>query len=44
MAKKPKGWGAFHALARKIVAVPKAKVDARVAQKRAESTGNPQKK
>lgn len=31
--KKPRGWGAFDELARKIVAVPKADVDAAKAKK-----------
>lgn len=28
---KPRGWGAFDALARKVAAVPKEKVDAAIA-------------
>lgn len=44
MAKKPKGFRAFDKLAKRIVAVPKEKVEARIAQKRAESTDSPQKK
>lgn len=32
--KKPKGWNKFNALARQIVAVPKAKVDAAIARER----------
>lgn len=39
---KPKGWQAFHALAKRVVAVPKSKVDAAIAQKR-EPTPNPPK-
>ncbi len=31
---KPKGFGAFHKLAKKIVAVPKDKVDAAIARER----------
>lgn len=41
--KAPKGMGKFKALARKVIAVPKDKVDAKIAQKRAESPRNPQK-
>lgn len=42
--KKPKGWGVFHALAKRVVAVPKAAVDERIAQKKAQSTRIPPKK
>ena len=44
MAKKPKGFGKFSRLLKRVVAVPKDKVDARIAQKRDDSTDNPQKK
>jgi hypothetical protein len=44
MADKPKGWNRFAALAKRIVAVPKEKVEARIAQKRRESTTRPPKK
>lgn len=44
MAKKPIGMGKFRALAKKIVAVPKEKVDAAITKKRAESPRNPQNK
>lgn len=43
MAKKPKGWNKFNARAKRIVAVPKTKVDEAIAQKR-EPTDNPPKK
>lgn len=43
MKGKPPGWGKFHKLAKRLVAVPKDKVDARMEQKR-QSTDNPQKK
>lgn len=43
-AKKPPGINKFNALLRRVVAVPKDKVDARIAQKKADSTDNPQKK
>jgi len=41
-AKKPKGFNKFHSLLKRVVAVPKDKVDARMAEKK--STDNPQKK
>lgn len=41
---KPKGWGAFSTLLKKVVSVPKEKVDAKIAQKREQSTNDPQKK
>lgn len=42
--KKPKGWAAFHTLAKKIVAVPKDKVDAAIARERkANKRRSPQK-
>lgn len=44
MAKKPEGFAAFHKLAKRVVAAPKDKVEARIAQKRAESTNRPPKK
>jgi type IV secretory pathway protease TraF len=44
MADKPRGWNRFAALAKRIVAVPKEKVEARIAQKRRESTTRPPKK
>lgn len=44
MAKKPKGFGAFHKLAKRLVAIPKEKVDQRIAEKREDSTRNPPKK
>jgi hypothetical protein len=34
MAKKPKGYDAFDALTRKLIAVPKEKVDAKIAADR----------
>lgn len=42
--KKPEGWGAFDALAKRLVAVPKIKVEQRIARKRAKSTRRPPKK
>jgi len=42
--KKPPGINKFAALARKIVAVPKEKVDARIAKEKSESPRRPQKK
>lgn len=33
--RKPRGWGAFNALARKLVAVPKDAVDKAIVQKKA---------
>lgn len=42
--KKPRGFGAFAALAKKVVAVPKEKVDAAIAAKKAQSTRRPRKK
>lgn len=41
---KPRGWGKFDALAKKIVAVPKDKVDKAIARQRKKRTGRPQKK
>lgn len=43
MAKKPKGWNSFNKLAKRIVAVPKSKVDEASAEKR-KPTRNPRKK
>lgn len=43
-AKKPTGFNKFHSLLKRVVAVPKDKVDERIAQKKADSTDNPQKK
>lgn len=42
--KKPPGWSKFLGLARKVVAVPKEKVDARIAAEREKRTSRPQKK
>ena len=42
--KKPKGFGAFQKLAKKVMAVPKAKVDKRIAEKRDKPTDDPQNK
>lgn len=42
--KKPEGWRKFTALAKRVVAVPKEKVDARIAEKKAASTRTPPKK
>ena len=44
MADKPTGDNKFLSLAKRVVAVPKEKVDARIAQKRAKSTRRPPKK
>lgn len=41
---KPKGFNKFAALAKKIVAVPKDRVDAKIAQEREQSTRRPPKK
>lgn len=43
MKKPPRGMGKFKALARKLMAVPKDKVDARIEKNRRESPRNPQK-
>lgn len=42
--KKPEGFRKFAALAKRIVAVPKEKVDAKMAQERDQSTRRPPKK
>lgn len=42
--KKPEGWRKFIGLAKRVVAVPKDKVDARIAEKKAKSTRRPPKK
>lgn len=41
--KKPDGWRKFMALTKRVVAVPKEKVDARIAEKKAKSTRRPPK-
>jgi hypothetical protein len=42
--KKPPGWNKFNTLAKRLVAVPKEKVDAKIAQDRRESTRRPRSK
>lgn len=42
-AKKPKGWGKFHGLMKRIVATPKAKVDRAIARERRANKRSPQK-
>ena len=43
-AKKPEGWKKFMSLAKRVVAVPKDEVDAKIAAKKALSTRRPPKK
>ena len=43
-SKKPRGWGAFDTLARKLVAVPKEAVDAKVASDKAKRIKQRRKK
>lgn len=42
--KKPKGWKAFDALARKIVQIPKGELDKKVAENKAERRRKSRKK